>query len=145
MNKVESFLTPAQEQAVIRAIRQAEKNTSGEIRVHLENGTGSDPMERATEVFFLLNMHRTALRNAVLIYIAVAEKKFAIIGDKGINAVIPPGFWQTERDILQKYFARGAHEKALTEAIGRIGEKLKELFPAGETNPDELPDEISKM
>ncbi|MDD3722298.1 MAG: TPM domain-containing protein, partial [Lutibacter sp.] len=85
MSKIEDFLTPEQEQAIIKAIEVAEKNTSGEIRVHIERNTELPPLERALEVFHLLEMEKTELRNGVLFYVAVESKKFAILGDEGIH------------------------------------------------------------
>ena len=124
MSKVEDFLTAAEEKDIIKAIKTAENNTSGEIRVHIEKVTEKPPIERALEVFYFLEMDKTNQRNGVLFYIAVESKKFAIIGDEGINSRVPDNFWDT--------------------AIIEVGNKLKEFFPYKFNDTNELSDEISK-
>ena len=93
MSKVEDFLTKEEEQEIVEAIRMAEKNTSGEIRVHLEKTTPMDAYDRAMEVFHELKMDETELQNGVLIYLAVEDRRFVICGDKGINDVVQDDFW----------------------------------------------------
>ena len=104
MSKVEDFLTQEEEQEIVEAIRVAEKNTSGEIRVHLEKKTSIDAFERAMEVFHLLKMDETELKNGVLIYLAVKDKTFVICGDKGINDVVPNDFWDCTKDVVIESF-----------------------------------------
>lgn len=144
MSKVEDFLTASEEKTIIEAIQKAEKDTSGEIRVHIEKSTKKPPMERALEVFCFLKMDETALRNGVLLYIAVESKKFAILGDKGINEKVPENFWDTEKDIVLTHFSKGETTKGLELAIAEIGNKLKEFFPYQSNDTNELSDEISK-
>lgn len=144
MSKVEQFLTSTQEQQVIKAIKVAERNTSGEIRVHLEKSTKKPPIERALEVFSLLKMHKTEQRNGVLFYVAVESKKFAIIGDEGINKVIPANFWQEEKELILSYFKQKKPSEGLELAILEVGKKLKEFFPYQTNDKNELPDEISR-
>jgi uncharacterized membrane protein len=145
MFKVEDFLTAQQEQALVHAIRIAEKNTSGEIRVHIEKSTEKPPMERALEVFYFLKMDETELRNGVLIYVAVESKKFAILGDKGINDKVPVNFWDMEKEIILSHFSKNENSIGLEKAILQVGEKLKEFFPFHHsTDTNELSDEISK-
>jgi uncharacterized membrane protein len=144
MSKVEDFLTASEEKTIIEAIQKAEKDTSGEIRVHIEKSTKKPPMERALEVFYFLKMDETALRNGVLLYIAVESKKFAILGDKGINEKVPENFWDTEKDIVLTHFSKGETTKGLELAIAEIGNKLKEFFPYQSNDTNELSDEISK-
>lgn len=144
MSQVEDFLTAEQEQVIINAIKIAEKNTSGEIRVHLEENTDKPPLERALEVFHFLKMDATELKNGVLIYIAVQSKKFAILGDKGINDKVPANFWDSEKEIVLSHFKKGAFSKGLELAILEVGEKLKEFFPYKSSGTNELSDEISK-
>ena len=143
MSKVEDFLTKEEEQAVVEAIRVAEKNTSGEIRVHIEKTTSIDSYERAMEVFHLLNMHETQLKNGVLLYVAVKDKNFVICGDKGINDVVPPDFWDTTRDIMAKQFKNGYFKQGLVDGITKAGEQLQKYFPFEEDDTDELSNEIS--
>jgi uncharacterized membrane protein len=145
MNPVEAFLSAEEELAVIQAIRDAENQTSGEIRVHLEKGTQKHVMDRAKEVFYFLNMDQTRQHNAVLIYVAVEKKEFAILGDSEISRKVPDNFWELERDIIQKHFSSGNNKLALIEAIRRIGDKLKLFFPLEEDDINELPDSISKI
>ena len=100
MSKVEDFLTQEEEQEIVEAIRVAEKNTSGEIRVHIEKKTSIDAFDRAMEVFQTLKMHETQEQNGVLIYLAVKDKTFVIYGDKGINEKVANTFWDTTRDVM---------------------------------------------
>tara|TARA_R110001583_G_scaffold112186_1_gene261465 strand:- start:6933 stop:7370 length:438 start_codon:yes stop_codon:yes gene_type:complete len=144
MSKVEEFLTASQEQDLIEAIKIAEKNTSGEIRVHIEKSTKTPPMERALEVFYFLKMDKTAQRNGVLFYIAVESKKFAILGDEGINNLVPENFWDTEKELVLSHFKKGEFTKGLELAIIEVGKKLVTFFPYQSNDINELPDEISK-
>ena len=144
MSKVEDFLTAKQEQALIETIRISEKNTSGEIRVHIEKSTEKSPMDRALEVFYLLEMDKTELRNGILIYVAVESKKIAIIGDKGINSLVPKDFWDKELALLITFFKDSNFTKGLQLVIIEIGKKLKEFFPYQKNDSNELSDEISK-
>ena len=144
MSKVEDFLTAAQEQDLIEAIKIAEKNTSGEIRVHIEKTTKIPPMERALEVFYFLKMDRTEQRNGVLFYIAVESKQFAILGDEGINNLVPENFWDTEKELVLSHFKKGEFTKGLELAIIEVGKKLVTFFPYQSNDINELPDEISK-
>ncbi|HEY9170557.1 MAG TPA: TPM domain-containing protein [Lutibacter sp.] len=144
MSKVEDFLTLEQEQAIIKAIEVAEKNTSGEIRVHLEKITDLPPLERALEVFHLLEMDKTELRNGVLFYVAVESKKFAIIGDEGIHTKVTENFWDEEKQLMLSYFKKGEFSKGIELAILEVGKKLKEFFPYQSGDTDELSNEISR-
>ena len=144
MSKVEDFLTKAEEAEVVEAIRLAEKNTSGEIRVHLEKETSIAPIERAVEVFHELGMDTTQLRNGVIIYVAVKSKKFAIYGDKGINDKVNDDFWNCTKDIMIKHFKTGNNFQALVEGIHNAGEQLQKHFPFEDGDKDELSNEISK-
>lgn len=144
MSKVEAFLTPDEEQEIISAIRTAEKNTSGEIRVHIEFSTEKDHTERTLEVFHLLKMNNTKDENAVLIYLAVHDKKFVIYGDKGINNVVPKNFWETTKDVMQNHFKSGDFKQGLIDGILKAGEELKAHFPWQIDDEDELSNEISK-
>lgn len=144
MSKIEDFLTAPQEQQIIEAIKTAEKNTSGEIRVHIEKTTEKPPMERALEVFYSLKMDTTKLRNGVLLYIAVESKKLAIIGDEGINNKVPEYFWETEKELVISHFLNGEFAKGIELAIIEVGEKLKDFFPYQSNDTNELSNEISK-
>jgi uncharacterized membrane protein len=135
--------TQQQQEAIFQAIERAESNTSGEIRVHIEHKCSSDPMERAIRVFNKLGMHKTALRNGVLIYLALKDRKLAIIGDEGINKVIPAHFWEDERDMMIDHFRRDQFTEGLVKGILMVGEQLKQFFPIAEDDKNELSNEIS--
>lgn len=142
--QVENFLNDEQEQQVVDAICQAELKTSGEIRVHLEKNLKKDPMERAEEVFFLLGMNKTKFKNGVLIYVAVDDHRFAIIGDEGIDKVVPADFWESIKSEVLDEFKKGNHAEGLVKGILHAGEKLKEFFPYDGKDSNELSDQISK-
>jgi uncharacterized membrane protein len=144
MSKVEDFLTPEEEQEIVEAIRVAEKNTSGEIRVHIEKTTSIDAYNRAMEVFHSLKMDETELKNGVLIYLAVKDKNFVICGDKGINDLVPNDFWNCTRDVMAKNFKENNYKQGLVEGIIRAGEQLQKYFPFQDDDSNELSNEISK-
>ena len=141
--KPDKFLTAEQQETVVSAVRLAEKGTSGEIRVHIDGTCSGNPVKRAEEVFFKLGMHKTELRNGVLIYLACNSKVFAIIGDKGINDVVPENFWNDIVQAMAEQFRKGDFTAGLSEAALMVGEKLKAYFPYQEDDVNELPDEIS--
>ncbi|QCX40518.1 TPM domain-containing protein [Aureibaculum algae] len=143
MSKVEDFLTKAEEQEIIEAIRLAEQNTSGEIRVHLEKSTDKEPLERAREVFRFLKMNETEQQNGVLFYVAVDDRKFSILGDKGIDIAVPDNFWDSVKNNVITAFKRGSYTEGLKEGILETGAKLKQYFPYQKDDKNELPDSIS--
>ena len=145
MSKVEDFLTQKEEQEIVAAIRTAELNTSGEIRVHIEaSSNNEDAFNRTLEVFHSLKMFETKQKNAVLIYVAVEDHQFVIYGDEGINKVVPTNFWDTTKDVMQNHFKKGAFKKGIVEGILKAGEELKVHFPWQTDDEDELSNEISK-
>ena len=126
-----------------KAIEHAELNTSGEIRVHIDNKCKENVLDRAVFLFKKLEMNQTEMRNGVLVYLAVKDRKLAIIGDEGINAAVPKDFWidvknQMQQDFSNQYFAKG-----LETAIATIGKKLKDYFPYQSDDINELPNQIS--
>jgi uncharacterized membrane protein len=134
----------AQEQAEIRkAIMDAELDTSGEIRVHLESSCTGDVLDRAAFLFKKLGMNKTHLRNGVLIYLSVRDRKFAIIGDHGIHRVVPENFWDHIKEDAIRLFKESRFKDGLTSAISETGEHLKKHFPYQKNDVNELPDEIS--
>lgn len=141
---IEDFLTTIEEQEVIEAIRLAEKNTSGEIRIHLENTFRGDIESRALEVFSILKMHNTRLQNGVLIYVAVQNKAFAIFGDKGINDVVSTDFWKNTKAIIENHFKSGHYKQGLVDGVLHAGEQLKKHFPISDLDQNELTNEITK-
>lgn len=142
--EVQEFLNKEQEQRVINAIQKAEKKTSGEIRVHFERNTKKDALIRAEEVFYGLEMDKTNFRNGILFYVAVDDHQFAIVGDEGIDKVVPDDFWESIKDEVLSEFSNGDHARGLELGILHTGEKLKEFFPVADDDDNELSDEISK-
>jgi len=138
-----SFFSPEEELKILEAIQRAERQTSGEIKVHIEGNCYIDLLDRTTEVFALLNMHETEQRNGALIYMAIEDHLFAIIGDLGINAIVPEDFWDEARDLMEENFKAGNIVKGLEVGIEKIGEKLREYFPYQTDDTNELPDDIS--
>lgn len=143
MSKVQDFLTSEEEKEIIKAIRTAEKNTSGEIRVHMESHSRQDAYDRAAEVFDMLQMNNTRQRNGVLIYIAVDDRTLVILGDTGINDVVEPYFWESTKDLIIQHFKDNNTKQGLIEGILKAGEQLKKHFPYKKNDKNELPDEIS--
>jgi uncharacterized membrane protein len=138
-----SFLTKEQQQVIVGAIEQAEKDSSGEIRIHIESNCTGDILDRAAYLFAKLKMHKTELRNGVLIYLAIKDKKFAILGDAGINAKVPASFWDEIKDTMTTCFKENRFVDGLAEGIRTTGEKLKTFFPLQPGDINELSNDIS--
>ena len=141
--KPSNFFTVEEKKQITDAIRDAEKNTSGEIRIHIEGKCTEDVLDRATYLFETLEMHKTELRNGVLFYLAVDDHKFAILGDAGINQATPDGFWENIKDVMAGKFKEGQFTDGLREGILMAGEQLKKHFPYQEDDVNELKDDIS--
>jgi uncharacterized membrane protein len=141
--KASSFFTKEQQAKILASVKEAEKSTSGEIRVHIETSCSEDVLDRASWVFKKLGMHKTSERNGVLFYLAVSDRKFAVIGDAGINSKVPTGFWDDIKTLLQKNFKENKFSEGLSEGIILAGKQLKEHFPYEKDDVNELPDEIS--
>lgn len=135
--------TEAQQKAIQEAIATAELNTSGEIRVHVDSRCKTEPMKQAIAVFEKLGMHRTEQRNGVLFYVAMADKKLAILGDKGINEAVPENFWDDIRNDMVSKFRQSAFTEGLVEGILKAGLQLKSAFPYQSDDSNELSNEIS--
>jgi len=140
---IEDFLSATEEQEVVETIRQAELNTSGEIRVHLESSSKGEINKRALEVFYNLKMENTKLQNAVLIYVAVNDKQFVVYGDKGINNVVAYNFWDSTKNTIEQHFKDGNFKQGLVNGILKAGEQLKKHFPIQSNDQNELPNEIT--
>lgn len=138
-----NFFTGNDQQAIKDAIVQAENGTSGEIRVHIEDTLKGDVLDQAAFIFKKLKMHETGQRNGVLIYLAVRSRKFAIIGDAGINSKVPEGFWDRIKEIMTEHFRNNRFTEGLVAGIAMTGEKLVEHFPYLQNDTNELPDDIS--
>ena len=144
MSITEEFLSKTEEQEIVQAIVEAELNTSGEIRVHIEEKSEKPPLERAQEVFNSLEMYKTEARNAVLFYIDVADKQFAVLGDEGINNVVEENFWNSTKNIVIANFKNKNFKLGLIQGITEAGKQLKKYFPYQSDDVNELPNEISK-
>lgn len=138
------LFTKDQIKQIEAAIKQAEQNTSGEIRVHIERHIEEDVLDHAAFIFEQLEMHKTKLRNGVLFLLVVEDRQLAIIGDAGINAKVKEGFWDEIRDHMVAQFKQGKYTEGLSEGILMAGKALKEHFPFDQKNDkNELSDEIS--
>lgn len=137
------FFTEEQKQSITSAIKAAERNSSGEIRVHLERKCKTGVLDRAAFLFEQLQMHKTESRNGVLFYLAVDDHKFAILGDAGINAVTPDDFWDDIKEKMLARFREGDFCSGLCKGIEMAGMALGEYFPWQEDDINELPDDIS--
>ena len=140
---IKNYFTEIEKKQIVEAIKEAELNTSGEIRLHVEGSCKADVLDRAAYIFEKLDMHKTELRNGVLFYLAVADKKFAILGDAGINAKVPENFWDEIKETVISHFKLGKHADGLSLGIKMAGEKLKAGFPYQSDDVNELSDEIS--
>jgi uncharacterized membrane protein len=140
---VADFFSDEQKQQIRAAIERMEHKTSGEIRLHVEGDCKGDPYERAVHVFHRLHMHKTKHRNAVLFYLAVNHKKFAIVGDEGIHKSVPENFWVTVKDHVIAQFKEEKFADGICEGIDMTGDMLKTYFPHKESDKNQLSDEIS--
>jgi len=137
------LFTEQEKQQIVAAVKIAELNTSGEIKVHIERKCKEDVLDHAAFMFETLEMHKTELRNGVLIYLALEDRQLAILGDAGINMKVPKGFWEETRDIMISNFKNGDFAKGLSEGIIKAGEQLKEHYPYQKGDVNELSDDIS--
>jgi uncharacterized membrane protein len=140
---IKDFFSLSDQQEIREAITLAEHEASGEIRVHLENYCKAQVLDRAAYVFKQLHMERTELRNGVLIYLAIKDRKFAIIGDSGINAVVPAGFWDDIKEQMAESFRKNEFKAGLCLAISAVGGHLKKFFLYQKGDVNELSDDIS--
>jgi uncharacterized membrane protein len=144
MNKTATdFFSKEQKDDIRQAVLNAELDTSGEIRVHIETSCKGDVMDRAAYIFDKMGMQKTEKRNGVLFYLAVQNRRFAVIGDKGINGVVPEDFWDDLKNLLLNHFREERFTEGLIEGIGMIGNKLKVHFPYLTGDKNELADDIS--
>ncbi len=143
MPTARNFFTEDQQEDLRLSIMNAELDTSGEIRVHIENTCQGEVMDRALVIFQKLEMHKTANRNGVLIYLAVKNRKFAIIGDEGIHKIVTENYWDSIKNKMLEHFRENRFTEGLVEAITETGRQLKKNFPYKVNDVNELPDEIS--
>jgi uncharacterized membrane protein len=143
MPTARNFFSKDQQEYIRQAIMNAELDTSGEIRVHIENTCNGEVLDRALQVFNKLEMEKTASRNGILIYLAVKNRKFAIIGDKAIHEVVTANYWDSVKNKMLEHFREDRFTEGLVEAIAETGTKLKKYFPHQANDVNELSDEIS--
>ena len=140
-----SLFSDIEQDKIAKAIADAEQATSGEIRIAIDKHCAGDAFERATEYFAKLDMDKTAQRNGVLIYLAHADHKFAIIGDSGINRVVPENFWETTQIAMTAHFVKGNLADGIIAGVALAGEKLALYFPYQMGDINELPNDIVYM
>jgi uncharacterized membrane protein len=140
---IKTFLTSEQQQSIVDAIAAAEKCTSGEIRVHIEKTCKGDVLDRAAHIFKQLGMYKTALRNGVLFYISIADRKLAILGDAGINSKVSSDFWEKIKTDMVGKFSQNLFTEGICEGVLKAGEQLKTYFPLATDDTNELSNEIS--
>ena len=128
---------------IVEAIRRAEESTRGEIRVHVKLRCGPDAIKEARKTFQRLGMHRTQEHNAVLIFVALRSRSFAVFGDEAMHRQVGDSFWNATRDKMQGYFAQGDMVGGIAAGVQSVGEKLKQHFPATAGNKNELSDRVS--
>ena len=143
MLSAKDFFTLQEQEAIVCAIRNAEMQTSGEVRVHIEDACPVEALDRAAAVFAALQLHKTKQRNGVLFYISVQDHRFALLGDAGINHVVPPDFWENIKNEVLQYFQQGKFVEGLVAGITATGDQLHRFFPYHHNDINELPDEIS--
>jgi len=138
------FFSKEESELIVEAIRSAEKQTSGEVRLFVERHCKFvDPLDRAAELFFALKMEQTEQRNGVLVYVATKDRQLAIFGDKGIHEKVGDRFWQAEVGKMLSHFNADNYAKGIVKVVTDIGEALRSHFPyAGEKDKNELPDDI---
>lgn len=142
--KPKDYFTPEQQRQIVDAIEEAERQTSGEIRVHVEWKCKGSPLDRAARIFATLKMHKTKLRNGVLFYLSIHDHKFAILGDVGINTKVPENFWDNTKEAMLAEFKEGRLAEGIVKGIKMAGEQLSTHFPYdANTDTNELSDEIS--
>lgn len=138
-----TLFSPEEQAQITSAIQSAENQTSGEIRVHLEKNCQGNVLDRAAQVFEKLDMHKTKLRNGVLFYLAYEDRKFAILGDAGINSRVAENFWDDIKIRMQHRFRAGHFVEGLCEGVEMAGQQLRQNFPKADDDVNELPDKVS--
>ena len=141
--RASDLFSPEDRKRIVQAIGEAELNTSGEIRVHVEISYSGELLDRAATVFARLGMHKTELRNGVLFYLAIRKRQFAVIGDAGINRVVPETFWDEIKSVMEAHFKNSQFAEGLVKGIIMAGEQLKKNFPHQQDDVNELPNELS--
>ncbi|MCC6273598.1 MAG: TPM domain-containing protein [Deltaproteobacteria bacterium] len=142
-NDPKHFFTPEQRETLIKAIREAERNSSGEIRIHVIRATSEDLFSKGQRLFEKLGMTKTRDRNGILFLLELSHRRFAILGDKGIHQKVPAEFWEEIRAALFEHFREGRFVEGLCAGIARCGEKLEAFYPWQSDDRNEVADEIT--
>jgi uncharacterized membrane protein len=140
---IEQTITPAVKAGIEEAIRTAELGTSAEVRVHLEDHCPGEVLDRAAFIFAQLEMHKTALRNGVLIYVALADKKIAVIGDAGIHTRIEKNTWEEIKSGMIAHLKQENFLAGITAGVHMVGEIIKRYFPISADDKNELSNELT--
>ncbi|MCW5898040.1 MAG: TPM domain-containing protein [Flavobacteriales bacterium] len=143
MLTAEDFLTDEERARVAAAIGEAERLTSGEIRVHVEDHIEEDVLDHAAYIFTELGMQHTRERNGVLIYVSAGDRLVAVVGDKGVNEKVPTGFWDQTLAVLKLHFAAERRADGLCEAVRMVAALLAKHYPPRRDDVDELSNEVS--
>jgi uncharacterized membrane protein len=143
MSSHKNLLSELQREQLVQSIKEAEKGTRGEIRIHIEDKCKGHPLHRAHEVFMKLKMQETKERTGVIIYLAAKDRKFAIYGDKGIDEQVHDNFWETIKENAIAMFKKDLYFEGLSMSVVEVSKILRNYFPASGDNPDELSNEIS--
>lgn len=139
------IFTEDEQLQIRKAVEEAEKKTSGEIRVCIDRKCDCDPLDRAAQYFYQLDMDKTRLRHGVLIYLATVDRKFAIIGDVGINSAVPDNFWDSTKEAMLEQFKQGNLLEGIVTGVRLAGQQLKKYFPDEAGHANELSDDIAFM
>lgn len=142
--KKKPLFTPEQNHLVVQAIQEAERHTSGEVRVFVESKCSYlDPLDRAIEIFDQLKMAATFNRNAVLLYVALKDRQLAVYADKGIHEIVGEQHWQMAVNTMIHHFNKENYVEGISSCVRQIGDALNEHFPYdANTAKNELPDDI---
>jgi uncharacterized membrane protein len=141
--RTKEFLSKLEHDRIVRAIRDAESKTSGQIRVYIQRGKMDvDPLVAAQKKFHRLGMHKTPERNAVLIFVAPRAHKFAVVGDQAVHQKCGEAFWQQLVERMREHFRNEKFTDALVEAIEEAGKTLAAHFPRRSTSSGQLPDDV---
>ncbi len=136
------FISKLGQETIVAAIAEAERQTSGEIRVFISRRNRPDGLAAAQARFFRLLMHETRDHNAVLIYVAPVAQTFAVVGDEAANAKVREGFWNDVREAMEADFKAGRFTSGIIHAVQLVGEELRRHFPRRPDDSNELPNKI---
>lgn len=137
------FISPEEGKRITEAIAEAERHTSGEICVHVTPKCSGDMMKKAEQKFNKLGLYKTERRNAVLLFIAYKSRKFAIVGDTGINKVVPADYWHQEKETLAKFLKAQRPADGICEVVRQLGESLSKYFPEEKNDINEISNEVT--